>query len=65
MLSIAGAVGLGAALNILVSSTNSSVDAAFAGQGWTHSADLTRPLPDGRAASARETARERPEPRRR
>ncbi len=51
VVSIAGAVGLGAALNILVSSTNSSVDAAFAGQGWTHSADLTRPLPDGRAAA--------------
>ena len=51
VVSIAGAVGLGAALNILVSSTDSSVDAAFAGQGWTHSADLTRPLPDGRAAA--------------
>jgi putative ABC transport system permease protein len=51
VLSIAGAVGLGAALNVLVSSTNSSVDAAFAGQGWTHSADLTRPLPDTGAAS--------------
>jgi len=51
VISIAGAVGLGAALNILVSSTNSSVDAAFAGQEWTHSADLTRPLPDGRAAT--------------
>ena len=51
VLSIAGAIGLGAALNILVSSTNSSVDAAFAGQGWTHSADLTRPLSDGRAAA--------------
>ena len=51
VLSIAGAIGLAAALNILVSSTNSSVDAAFAGQGWTHSADLTRPLPDARAAT--------------
>ncbi|HET6571878.1 MAG TPA: ABC transporter permease [Solirubrobacterales bacterium] len=51
VISIAGAVGLGAALNILVSSTNSSVDAAFAGQGWTHSADLARPLPNGRAAA--------------
>ena len=51
VISIAGAIGLGAALNILVSSTNSSVDATFAGQGWTHSADLTRPLPDGRAAA--------------
>jgi putative ABC transport system permease protein len=51
VVSIAGAVGLGAALNILVSSTNSSVDAEFAGQGWTHSADLTRPLPDAWAAA--------------
>ncbi len=48
VVSIAGAVGLGAALNILVSSTDSSVNAAFAGQDWTHSADLSRPLPVGR-----------------
>ena len=62
VVSIAGAVGLGAALNILVSSTNSSVDAAFAGQGWTHSADLSRPLPDGRAAAlARRTGATRAE----
>ena len=62
VVSIAGAVGLGAALNILVSSTDSSVDAAFAGQGWTHSADLTRPLPDGRAAAlARRTGAARAE----
>ncbi len=51
VVSIAGAIGLSAALNILVSSTNSSVDETFAGQGWTHSADLTRPLPDGQAAT--------------
>ncbi len=51
VVSIAGAIGLAAALNILVSSTNSSVDATFAGQRWTHSADFTRPLPDGRAAA--------------
>ena len=51
VISIAGAIGLGAALNILVSSTNSSVDAEFADQGWTHSADLTRPLPDSRVAA--------------
>ncbi|MGE5336125.1 MAG: ABC transporter permease [Nitrososphaerota archaeon] len=50
VIAIAGAIGLGAALNILVSSTNSSVDAAFAGQGWTHSADLARPAPDARVA---------------
>ena len=62
VVSIAGAVGLGAALNILVSSTDSSVDAAFAGQGWTHSADLARPLPDGRAAAlARRTGAARAE----
>jgi len=62
VVSIAGAVGLGAALNILVSSTNNSVDAAFAGQGWTHSADLTRPLPDSRAAElARRTGAARAE----
>jgi putative ABC transport system permease protein len=51
VVSIAGAIGLAAALNILVSSTNSAVDAEFAGQGWTHSADLARPLPDARAAA--------------
>ncbi len=51
VVSIAGAVGLGAALNILVSSTDSSVDAAFANQGWTHSADLAHPLSDGRATA--------------
>jgi len=63
VVSIAGAVGLGAALNILVSSTDSSVDATFAGQGWTHSADLSRPLPDGRAAAlARRAGAGRAEP---
>ena len=51
VVSIAGAIGLGAALNILVSSTNSSVDAEFANQGWTHSADLARPLPVTRATA--------------
>ncbi len=45
VVSIAGAIGLAAALNILVSSTDSSVDAEFANQGWTHSADLAGPLP--------------------
>jgi len=51
VVSIAGAIGLGAALNILVSSTDSSVDASFADQGWTDSADLARPLPDGEAVA--------------
>jgi putative ABC transport system permease protein len=51
VLSIAAAIGLGAALNILVSSTNASVDAEFAQQGWTYTADLARPLPAARAAA--------------
>lgn len=51
VLSIAGAVGLAAALNILVSSTNSSVNAAFANQGWTYSTDLARPLRVSRIAT--------------
>jgi putative ABC transport system permease protein len=51
VVSIAGAIGLAAALNILVSSTDSAVDAEFAGQGWTHSVDLARPLPAARAAA--------------
>jgi putative ABC transport system permease protein len=51
VLSIGAAIGLGAALNILVSSTNNAVDAEFAQQGWTYSVDLARPLPAGRAAA--------------
>ncbi len=51
VVSIAGAIGLAAALNILVSSTNSSVDAEFAGQGWTHAANLARPLPVARVTA--------------
>lgn len=62
VVSIAGAIGLGAALNILVSSTDSSVDASFADQGWTDSAELTRPVPDGKAvALAREAGAARAE----
>jgi putative ABC transport system permease protein len=63
VVSIAGAIGVAAALNILVSSTNSSVDAEFADQGWTHSADLTSPLPDARVvALARRAGARRVEP---
>lgn len=63
VISIAGAVGLGAALNILVSSTDSSVDAEFANQGWTHTADLTDPVPNaGAAALARRAGAARAEP---
>ncbi len=62
VVSIAGAIGLGAALNILVSSTDSSVDAEFANQGWTYSADLSRPLPTAQVvALAREAGARRAE----
>jgi putative ABC transport system permease protein len=44
LLSIAGAIGLAAALNILVNSTNTSVDNQLANQGWNYTADLTTPL---------------------
>jgi len=63
VVSIAGAIGLAAALNILVSSTNSSVDAEFAGQGWTHAANLAHPLPVARVtALARDAGARRAEP---
>ncbi len=63
VVSIGGAIGLGAALNILVSSTNASVDAEFATQGWTHSADLASPLPARRASVlARRAGERRAEP---
>jgi putative ABC transport system permease protein len=63
VLSIGGAIGLAAALNILVSSTDSAVNAAFADQGWTYSANLVSPLPDSRAAAvARRAGAARAEP---
>jgi putative ABC transport system permease protein len=43
VLSLSVAVGLGAGLNVLISSTNQSVDDNFAGQGWTATADLSQP----------------------
>ncbi len=49
VLSISAAIGLGAALNIVLTSTQRAVDATFASQAWTHSVDLARPLPRPRA----------------
>ncbi len=49
VVSIGAAIGLGAALNILVSSTNNAVDAEFTQQGWSYSVDLARPLRSPRA----------------
>jgi len=51
VVSIGAAIGLGAALNILVSSTNSAVDAEFAQQSWSYSVDLARPLRSSRAVA--------------
>ncbi len=54
--SIAVAIGLAAALNILVSSTDSSVDAEFDHQGWSYAVDLARPLPAARATALARSA---------
>jgi putative ABC transport system permease protein len=63
VISIAGAIGLAVALNVIVSSTNSSVNAAFANQGWTQSVDLTHPLVVTRvAALAKRAGTPRAEP---
>ncbi len=43
-ISLAAAIGLGAALSVLATSANRAVDAAFAHQDWTYSVDLARPL---------------------
>jgi putative ABC transport system permease protein len=56
VISIAGAVGLAAALNILVGSTNRSVQAEFAHQGWSYSVDLASALPAGHAVGLAQSA---------
>jgi len=44
-LSVASAIALGTALQIVATSTNRSIDAAFAHQGWSATVDLSQPLP--------------------
>ncbi|MFZ0834901.1 MAG: ABC transporter permease, partial [Mycobacterium sp.] len=44
VVSLALAIGLGAALNLLIGSTNRTVDQTFADQAWTATADLTHPM---------------------
>lgn len=44
VVSLALAIGLGASLNLLISSTNRTVDQTFADQAWTATADLTHPM---------------------
>lgn len=48
-LSLAAAIGLGAALAVLSTSVNHAVDATFTGQAWSYTADLAQPLPTGQA----------------
>jgi putative ABC transport system permease protein len=63
VLSLAAAIGLGAALNLLVASTNQAVDQTFAGQGWTAAVDLAQPLPTSAAVTlAREAGAAAVEP---
>jgi len=45
VLSIGAAIGLAAALNIVITSTDSAVEREFQRQGWTYAADLRSPLP--------------------
>ncbi len=49
VLCMAAAVGLGAAMNVLISSTDHAVQATFARQRWSYSADLATPIPVARA----------------
>jgi putative ABC transport system permease protein len=51
VVSIAAALGLGAALEMVITSTNRAVDQTFADQGWNHTAELAGPLPAGEAAA--------------
>ena len=63
VLSLAAAIGLGAALNLLVASTNRAVTETFAGQGWTAAADLAQPTQTGAAITlAREAGATAVEP---
>jgi putative ABC transport system permease protein len=57
--SLAAAIGLSAALGILVTSVSHSVDESFAQQGWSYAADFGRPLPlaEARSLAARAGAR--------
>jgi len=48
-LSLAAAIGLGAALAVLSTSVSHAIDATFTGQAWSYTADLARPLPTGQA----------------
>lgn len=50
VLSLAAAIGLGGALEVLMSSTYSSIEASLAGEHWDYAAQLAHPLPAAAAA---------------
>lgn len=49
LLSLSAAIGLGAAMNLLISSTSHAVEETFGSQRWTAAADLAQPMPIGSA----------------
>jgi putative ABC transport system permease protein len=56
VVSIAAAVGLGAALEIVATSTSRAVDQTFADQGWTYTAEFAGSLPSDQAANVAQQA---------
>ncbi len=56
VLSVAAAIALGTALEIVAHATSRSVDATFARQRWDYTIDLARPLPTAAAAALARTA---------
>lgn len=51
ILSLAAAIGLGVAMNLLIGSTNQAVSATFAKQRWTATVDFARPMPTADAVN--------------
>jgi len=63
VVSLAGAIGLGASLNVLIGSTTRTLDQTFAGQAWTATVDLAHPMAAGAATTmAREAGATAVEP---
>lgn len=50
-LSLAAAIGLAVAMNLLIGSTSQAVDETFAGQRWTATADLAQAMPASSAVA--------------
>lgn len=56
IVSLAGAIGLGASLNVLIDSTTRTVDQTLAGQGWTMVTEFAHPMTIAAATSVARTA---------